>query len=148
MAFSRNTLLVAIAATAIVGGAASAASTAFPDPAPTPSQSWVGVWRNTNNTMHIRATPCGSGSMCGVVVWANDQAKADVAAKGRNIIGMQLFSGFRQTAPMEWRGSVFVPTVGRNFSGKITLIDHDSLVAVGCLFAGIGCQTRHWTRLS
>ena len=118
-----------------------------PDPARTPAESWVGVWRNTNNTVHIKAVPCGDNSMCGTVVWANDQAKADVAAKGRQLIGMQLFRSFRQTSPMEWQGKVFIPDIGSTFSGKIKLTDRNNLVAVGCFFAGFGCQTRHWSRI-
>lgn len=139
--FAVSLAAVSVAGAAVAGGA-------LPDPAPSPAQSWVGVWRNTNNTMHIKAVPCGGGSMCGMVVWANQQATADVAAKGRNIVGMQLFSGFRQTGPMEWKGTVYVPTMDRNFSGRITLTDRNNLVAVGCLLLGMGCQTRHWSRLS
>lgn len=138
---------LSLVAVSLAGGAI-AGGVALPDPAPNPSQSWVGVWRNTNNNMHIKATPCGGDSMCGTVVWANPQITADVAAKGRNIVGMQLFSGFRQTGPMEWKGTVYIPTMDRNFSGKITLTDRNNLVAVGCLFLGMGCQTRHWSRLS
>ena len=141
-------LVLPVVVAASLGVTVAAAGPGLADPAPNAAQSWVGIWRNTNNTVHIRAVPCGGGSMCGTVVWANEQTKADVASRGRNIVGMQLFNGFRQTGPMEWKGSVYVPTMDRNFSGKITLSDHNNLVSVGCMLAGLFCQTRHWSRIS
>ena len=78
------------------------------DPARAIVPSWTGVWRNTNNTVHIKAAPCG-GNMCATVVWADDKTKASVAARDRNIIGMQLLRDFRESGPGEWKGSVYVP---------------------------------------
>jgi uncharacterized protein (DUF2147 family) len=139
--------LLACLALSLAPIALAAPAAADPDPAHSREQSWIGVWRNTNNTVHIKATACGDG-MCGTVVWANNQTKAVVAAKGHNIIGMQLFRNFRQTAPMEWRGTVYIPDMDTSLSGKITLSDHNNLAASGCFFLGLGCQTRHWSRIS
>lgn len=139
--------LLACAVLTLAPVALAAPAVAGPDPARSREQSWVGVWRNTNNTVHIRAVGCGDG-MCGTVVWANDQTRAAVAARGRNIIGMQLFRNFRQTAPMEWKGTVYIPDMDTSVTGKITLTDRNNLAAVGCFFLGMGCQTRHWSRIS
>lgn len=108
--------------------------------------SWTGVWRNTNNTVHIKAVPCGS-NMCATVVWADDKTKASVAARNRNIIGMQLLRDFRESGPGEWKGTVYVPDRDMNVSGTITLLDRNTLRTVGCFLAVI-CQTRHWQRIS
>jgi uncharacterized protein (DUF2147 family) len=108
--------------------------------------SWTGVWRNTNNTVHIKAAPCGT-NMCAIVVWADDKTKAAVTARGANIIGMQLLRDFRQTQDTEWKGTVYVPDRGMTVSGTITLLDRNTLKAVGC-FLGMFCQTRHWQRIS
>ena len=116
------------------------------DPARAIVPSWTGVWRNTDNTVHIKAAPCG-GNMCATVVWADDKTKATVAARDRNIIGMQLLRDFRESGPSEWKGTVYVPDRDMTVSGTITLIDHNTLKAVGC-FLGMICQTRHWTRIS
>jgi len=118
-------------------------STAEPARAIVPS--WTGVWRNTNNTVHIKAAPCGT-NMCATVVWADDKTKAAVAARNRDIIGMQLLRDFRQSAPSEWKGSVYVPDRDMTVSGTITLLNRDTLKTVGC-FLGVFCQTRHWTRI-
>ena len=107
---------------------------------------WTGVWRNTNNTVHIKAAPCGE-NMCATVVWADDKTKATVASSNRNIIGMQLLRDFRQSGPSEWKGSVYVPDRNMTISGTITMLDRSTLKAVGC-FLGMFCQTRHWQRIS
>jgi uncharacterized protein (DUF2147 family) len=115
-------------------------------PAPAIVSSWTGVWRNTNNTVHIKAAPCGQ-NMCATVVWADDKTKASVAARNRNIIGMQLLRDFRESGSSEWKGTVYVPDRDMNVSGTITLLDRNTLRTVGC-FLGMFCQTRHWTRIS
>ena len=122
------------------------APTADAGPARAIVSSWTGVWRNTNNTVHIKAAPCGT-NMCATVVWADDKTKATVAGRDRNIIGMQLLRDFRESGPSEWRGSVYVPDRDMTVSGTITMLDHNTLKAVGC-FLGMFCQTRHWSRIS
>jgi uncharacterized protein (DUF2147 family) len=116
------------------------------DPARAIVPSWTGVWRNTNNTVHIKAAPCGQ-NMCATVVWADDKTKATVASSNRDIIGMQLLRDFRQTGPSEWKGSVYVPDRNMTITGTITMLDRTTLKAVGC-FLGMFCQTRHWSRIS
>lgn len=107
---------------------------------------WTGVWRNTNNTVHIKAAPCGE-NMCATVVWADDKTKATVASSNRNIIGMQLLRDFRQNGPGQWKGSVYVPDRNMTISGTITMLDRNTLKAEGC-FLAVFCQTRHWQRIS
>ena len=53
-----------------------------------------GVWKNPQDSVHVRAQPCGS-RMCGVVVWASDKAKADARRGGTNdLVGLILFRDF------------------------------------------------------
>jgi uncharacterized protein (DUF2147 family) len=125
------------------------AAAAQGQPGPEPdarSAGWIGTWANMNNTLHIKTSRCGE-DVCGVVIWANDKAKADVAEKGRTLVGAQLFRNFEQTGPNQWAGKVYVPDIDRTVSGKVTLTDRDSITAVGCLFGPFGCQTRHWKRI-
>ncbi len=124
-----------------------AVSPAGADAARADASPWTGVWRNTNNTVHIKAAACGT-NMCATVVWADNQTKADVAAKGRNIIGMQLLRDFRPTGASEWRGTVYIPDMDMTVSGKLTMLDRNTLRAEGCGLMGLICQTRHWQRIS
>ncbi|WP_375397391.1 DUF2147 domain-containing protein [uncultured Sphingomonas sp.] len=148
--------LSSVAALCLAAGASLPPTTAMravpaADPATAPAPSapggWTGVWRNMKNTIHIRATRCGVG-MCGVVIWASDKVKADVAASGRTMIGMELFRDFRRADGSRWKGKVFVPDIGRTLSGTIEVTDPDSITASGCLILGLGCKTQHWKRVS
>jgi uncharacterized protein (DUF2147 family) len=105
-----------------------------------------GVWRNGKNSVHIAVRPCGE-ALCGKVVWANDKAKADARNSTDSLVGTELLKDFRRDAKGRWRGKVFVPDIGQTFHGTLSLIDPDRLKARGCLFAGIICKSKIWTRI-
>ncbi|ARR56280.1 hypothetical protein HY78_23890 [Rhizorhabdus wittichii DC-6] len=107
-----------------------------------------GTWRNPQNSVHVRAEPCGQ-RMCGVVVWANDKARADAARGGTDkLVGATLFKDFRLQKPGLWRGKVFVPDIGKTFSGTIEVVDETHLKGSGCLVGRIGCKSQSWTRIA
>ena len=120
---------------------------AAPALAAPPAPKWAGVFRNAGNSVHLRVAPCGRGAMCGTVIWASAKAKADVAARGKRLIGTQLFRDFQPTEPGVWEGDVYVPDIDRSFSGTITMDGPNRLVGEGCLFAGLGCKQQVWTRV-
>jgi uncharacterized protein (DUF2147 family) len=118
-------------------------------PAPASSQKpgQENVFRNPQNSVHVRIHPCGKGR-CGTVVWANDKAKADSARGGtRDLVGTELFREFREVSPKVWKGKVFVPDVNKVFTGTGTIKDQNTIVACGCLIAGMGCKSQTWTRV-
>lgn len=126
---------LALMPVAMVGGASAAPGDSF------------GIWRNPGDSVHIRAERCGQ-AMCGTVVWASDKARADARRGGTDpLVGTQLFRDFRPEKPNVWRGRVFVPDIGKTFSGTVRLIDPDHLEGKGCLIGGIGCRSQVWTRL-
>lgn len=107
-----------------------------------------GIWKNPSGSVHVRAEPCGE-RMCGVVVWANDKARADARRGGTaQLIGSPLFRDFQLEKPGVWRGRVFVPDIGKTFSGTITVIDDRTLKGEGCLLGRVGCRSQTWTRLA
>ncbi len=94
----------------------------------------------------MRSDHCGA-SMCGTVVWASDKAKADALRGGTaNLTGLQLFRNFR-TSQSEWRGKVYVPDIGKTFSGTIKVVDDKTLTGAGCLIGRVGCRSQTWTRI-
>ena len=116
----------------------------------TPAQTGgqIGVFRNPQNSVHVRIHTCGK-SRCATVVWANDKAKADSARGGtRNLVGTELFRDFRQVSAKVWKGKVFVPDLNAVFSGTATVKDQDTIVARGCLFGNFGCKSQAWTRVN
>lgn len=111
------------------------------------SERTYGTWKNPKNSVHVEAQEC-DGKMCGVVVWANDKAKADARRGGTDqLIGRQLFQDFEEQQEGRWKGKVFVPDINRTFHGTVTIIDADTLEGKGCLIGGIGCKSQVWTRV-
>ncbi len=108
-----------------------------------------GVWRNAANSVHLRAAPCirGGRALCGTVIWASERAKADVAARGRTLIGTRLFEDFQPGDDGRWEGTVYVPDIDRSLAGTIRLDGPDRLVGEGCLFGTLGCREQVWTRV-
>ena len=105
------------------------------------------VLRNPSNSVHVRIHQCGK-SRCGTVVWANAKAKADSARGGTpNLVGTELFREFHEVSPKVWKGKVFVPDLNKTFTGTGTVKDQNTVVARGCLFAGVGCKSQTWTRV-
>lgn len=110
------------------------------------SPQWNGVWRNESDSVHIRISSCGE-AVCGTVIWASAKAKADVARRGRTLIGAQLFREFRPGDDGMWHGQVYVPDIDRTFTGTITMTDSDTLTGTGCLVRKLGCRTQTWKRV-
>ena len=112
----------------------------------------AGVWANPSNSVQVPFAPCGRGQdaqlMCGTVIWASEQAKADAARGGSDrLVGTRLFTDFEEEEPGRWAGTVFIPDIGREVEGTITQVDAKTLVGEGCLFGGLGCRQQRWRRV-
>ena len=107
----------------------------------------TGTWRNDSDSVRIRIAPCGQG-LCGLVVAASEKAMADAARGGTDrLIGTELFHDFRREDDGLWYGQVYVPDIGQTFDGTLELVDRDTIVGKGCLFAGFGCKAQSWKRV-
>jgi uncharacterized protein (DUF2147 family) len=133
-----------IAAIAALGASVGTAIAATPAPQP---GDIYGVWRNPKGSVHIEIKPCETRT-CGVVVWANPDARADVKKKNnQDLVGMQLLRDFAASDPNEWKGRVYVPDLDMTFSGQVRLLDRASLRAKGCLLPNFLCKSQVWTRV-
>lgn len=113
-----------------------------------PASRSFGTWSNPKGSVHVRAEPCGK-NMCGVVVWANEKAKADaLRGSGQPLVGQRLFRDFVPAGKNVWRGKVFVPDISKTFSGTISLLDENRAEGKGCLLGNIGCKSQIWTRIN
>jgi uncharacterized protein (DUF2147 family) len=107
-----------------------------------------GVWRNPKNSVHVEIKPCGGGRACGVVVWANDEAKADAKKGGTaDLVGLQLLRDFQLQKNGSWKGKVFVPDLNMNFNGTADFPDASTMKAKGCLIGGFLCKSQTWRRV-
>jgi uncharacterized protein (DUF2147 family) len=132
---------------AAVAMLSSVAGGVLADPAPPRPGDIYGVWRNPKGSVHIEIKPCETRT-CGVVVWANDNARADVKKKkNEDLVGMQLLRDFSASDPNEWKGRVYVPDLDMTFSGQVRLLDRASLRAKGCLLPNFLCKSQTWTRI-
>ena len=132
----------------LVGAAAAMAALAsFSVPAAAADTPAAGIWRNPKNTVHVKLQPCG-GTVCGTVVWAAPKAQAAAREGGTSkLVGTQLFREFRQVRPGEWKGRVFVPDLGRTFTGTMNAQGPGKIVGRGCLIGGLLCKSQTWTRI-
>ena len=140
----KNVIAGAAAALILVtglGAAPSAADAAVP-------KQLSGVWRNPKNTVHVRIQPC-DGEVCGTVVWASDKARKKAAEAGTpKLVGTQLFKSFSQKSANSWGGRVFVPDMGRTFSGTLKAASPNAVVAKGCVLGGLICKSQAWKRVA
>jgi uncharacterized protein (DUF2147 family) len=112
------------------------------------AQGWEGTWRNAADSVRIKVSRCGRG-LCGTVVQASAKAKADAAAGGtERLVGTELFHDFRREGDGLWYGQVYVPDINKVFDGTIEQTDRNTIVGTGCLFAGIGCKSQTWKRVT
>lgn len=134
----RRTLICALSAVATLAAPSVASA----------QESIYGVWRNPKNSVHINIESCGE-YLCGRVVWASEKAKQDAREGGTpNLVGSQLLRNFSPSKTGTWKGKVFVPDLNVTVSGSAELLDANTLKARGCIFAGIGCKSQNWKRIS
>jgi len=106
-----------------------------------------GVWLNPSGSVAVRTGSCGPG-LCGRVVWASGQAKADAQDSGiASLIGTELLQDYRPEGRI-WRGTVFVPDMGRRFDSRIEPLSADRLKISGCILGGFFCRSQVWTRIA
>lgn len=139
-----KSFLVGLAAVATLAAGLAAVSPASAQDVPFT----YGVWRNPKNSVHVEIKPCGGGRACGVVVWANDDAKADARKGGTpELVGLQLLRDFQLQKNGSWKGKVFVPDLNMNFNGTADFPDATTMKAKGCLIGGFLCKSQTWRRV-
>lgn len=107
-----------------------------------------GLWLNPHRSVVVQAAPCGA-RLCGRIVWANGEALSDARDSGvTRLIGTTLLQDYRADGAGRWRGTVFVPDMGRSFASIIDEVTPGSLRVRGCVFGGFICKSQTWTRIA
>jgi uncharacterized protein (DUF2147 family) len=105
-----------------------------------------GFWRNPKGTVEVRIGDCGT-SICGTVVAASASEIADARDSGYPaLVGMRLLYDYHAYGPARWRGTIFVPDIGRSVSSHIELVDADHVRVSGCLIGKFLCKSQLWQR--
>jgi uncharacterized protein (DUF2147 family) len=127
--------------------AAAAATPAAATPAP-PSDP-TGEWRVARGFATVRIVEC-DGQYWGVIASEQtpgiDRKNPDKALRERPTLGMPILLGMKPGRDNnEWSGSIYNAEDGRTYSGKISLLDPNTLEIKGCVL-GILCGGEKWTR--
>lgn len=112
-----------------------------------PQGSVFGVWMNPEKTAKVEMRPCGQLA-CGAVVWASQEALLKAKKAGTDpLIGVELLSDYRPTSKGRWQGRVFVPDLNVRLFSRIEPVGADAMKISGCIFGGLVCMSRVWTRV-
>jgi len=115
--------------------------------APATAKAGAEIYANPQGSVRMKWAKCGRNH-CGTVIWANAKAKADAARGGSpKLVGLQLFRNFASDGPNHWKGKVFVPDMGKSFSGEVERLDANRLEGSGCILGGLACKKQLWTRV-
>jgi uncharacterized protein (DUF2147 family) len=115
----------------------------------------IGRWRNPAEAGDLLIYPCGD-KVCAKGV-PTDPAKVaedmkDIKNKNpelrsRSLNGLEVMRGFAG-GPKVWSGgSIYRPADGNTYSGKMELVDPNTLKLTGCVVAPL-CQSQTWKRVS
>ena len=129
----------------------------------------MGTWLTASGLAQVKIGPCANptnGPLCGVVVGlinpkgengqpvapdrAVDYRNPDPAQRGRKVIGMQLFWGFKATAdPNAFEdGKIYNGENGKTYSANISLQPDGRLRLRGFVGSPMFGETQLWTRIS
>ena len=108
----------------------------------------LGNWTNSQRTVVVEAFACNGDELCGRVVSANADAISDAREAGtKNLVGTNVLRNYHRDRNDVWRGTVFVPDMGRSFTSRMQLIGPDQLKVTGCLIGNFICKSDIWIRV-
>jgi len=113
----------------------------------------TGRWRNPAEDGDLVIYPCGD-KICGKGV-ASDASKPVLDVKdvknrnpelrNRSLNGLEVIHGF-SGGPKVWSGgAIYRPADGNTYSGRMELVDPNTLKLTGCVVAPL-CQSQIWKR--
>lgn len=116
-----------------------------------------GRWATEGFGSIVEFRPCATSTseMCGRIVWLwapasggrprTDQRNPDPSLKARSLVGVEIVSGLRQTAPGVWSGGrLYNPDDGRTYTGTIR-VKGGVLELEGCALKLV-CRSQTWRR--
>ena len=124
----------ALAALALAAALGLGAGPALADP--------TGTWTTEGGLSRVEIAPCG-GSYCGTVVWTKDPDRRD-AKSGEPIRGMRILTDLVETGPDTYRGALYNPQDGRNYTGYMT-VNGNTAQLKGCVVRPL-CKSQTWTK--
>jgi uncharacterized protein (DUF2147 family) len=122
----------------------------------------TGYWMkpDAERESKIQVFKCGSKktNLCAKIAWIKDPNDSkgnplhDVrnenpSMRGRQILGLAIFSQLVPSAPSTWTGKIYNPEDGRTYSATLTVVSRKQILLKGCK-AWLLCGERNWYRTS
>jgi len=120
----------------------------------------TGYWMkpDAERESKILVFKCGKDKklLCAKLAWLKEpldskgQPLRDVrnenpSLRGRQIVGLTIFSGLVPSAPSTWTGKIYNPEDGQTYSATLTLLSRSKILLKGCK-AWLLCGERQWYR--
>jgi uncharacterized protein (DUF2147 family) len=113
-------------------------------------------WLTCKGKAMIQIAECGSG-LYGQIVrvkqaleWqgqpVRDERNRDASLRGREVLGLTMFSGHVATGPRSWTRLMYNPGDGRTCRGTLTLADRTRILIRSCWTGGSIFGERIWVR--
>jgi hypothetical protein len=103
---------------------------------------------------------CGTGKklLCAKIAWLkepndskgqplHDIRNENPAQRGRQIVGLAIFTGLTPSAPSTWTGKIYNPEDGHTYSATLTVLSRKQILLRGCK-AWLLCGEKQWLRTS
>jgi uncharacterized protein (DUF2147 family) len=112
-----------------------------------PADDVLGLWLTQSGNGVVEISRCG-GSICGRIVGGRgerlDVNNRDRALRTRELMGVVILSGYRESAAGWVGGRIYNPEDGASYRSELAPGPQGTLRVIGCL--GPFCRTQVWTR--
>lgn len=132
-------------------------------PPPTDAQTAAAIsgrWATPGFGSIVEIAPCPgeTDTMCGRILWLwhetdeagrirTDRKNPDPALRSRQLVGVDIIRGLRETAPGVWSdGALYNPDDGKTYTGAVR-VTPGALHLKGCAL-GVFCQNQIWRRVA
>lgn len=122
----------------------------------------TGYWMkpDAERESKIQVFKCGKSKsmLCAKIAWLkepedsngqplHDVRNEDPSQRGREIVGLSIFSGLSPSAPSTWTGKIYNPEDGHIYSATLTVVSRRQILLRGCK-AWLLCGEKQWLRTS
>jgi uncharacterized protein (DUF2147 family) len=122
----------------------------------------TGFWMkpDAERESKIQVFMCGAGKkqLCAKIAWLkqpndskgqplHDVRNENPSLRGRQIVGLTIFTGLTPSAPSTWTGKIYNPEDGHTYSATLTVLSRKQILLRGCK-AWLLCGEKQWLRTS
>ena len=120
----------------------------------------TGYWKkpDAERESKIEVFKCGKKktNLCAKIAWLkepndskgqplHDVRNENPALRGRQILGLPIFTDLVPSAPSTWNGKIYNPEDGRTYTATLTVVSRKQILLKGCK-AWLLCGERNWFR--